>query len=134
MNKIIDPADFPLMTSPEYFKVSRVYRMENSDGVGPIVGITRQDNLLRYLKGHMLPHLGIKLNRQVYPECAIFSRELYEPIFKNGVYGWRSREHYDAFFIDDGEERFKAAGFHLVEYEPEIYVPMPDGQVLFLKP
>lgn len=131
---IDDPAKYPLVFSHDYFKVERVYRMEDRDGNGPIVGPTANIHRLHAcMKGHLLPNAGILINRQMYPDVELFQRENYYALLKAGSFGWRSRELYDAFFFDGGEAKCNEAGFFLVEYEPKVFMPMPDGQVLFLK-
>lgn len=127
--------DFPLLSSPDYFDVGTVYRMENADGAGVFLNMAARDaKVYRQFKNHLLPIVGIQLNRERFPDHPMFVQSYYYPLLKKGVWGWRSRELYDAFFISEESESIcNAAGFYLVEYQPKTFIPMPDGQVLFLK-
>lgn len=123
-------SEFPILYQKNFTKVKVVYRLEDADGEGPFAFAQLCSS---YLVSHYDPEELWKVMRQRVCKKT-FSKNALESCYGLMIFGWRTRTLYNKFFKPGGQEACAVLGYNLVEYRPTCYIPLPDGQVMFVRP
>lgn len=121
---------FPILHQKNYTKIKAVYRLEDSDGDGPF---GKDQACSEFLKEHYDPEAMWEVLRKHVCKKT-FSKKNLQECYGTMIFGWRTRQLYNRFFKKDGQAGALALGYQLAVYKPKIYIPLPDGQVMFQRP